>query len=103
MGWVDALDYERATPDPLAGAAPGIIAHMNTDHVDSIVLLARFRAGIEATGATMTAVDRLGLSLRLKTNDGFKGTRINFLREVATPQDTRAALVGLVRRARAEG
>jgi hypothetical protein len=28
----------------------------------------------------MTAVDRLGFNLRLKTDDGMKGTRINFPR-----------------------
>ena len=49
----------------------------------------------------MTSVDRLGFSLRLKTNDGVKGARINFPREVATAQDTRAVLVEMVRQARA--
>ena len=44
----------------------------------------------------MTAVDRLGFFLRLKTADGMKGVRINFLREVATAQDTRKALVEMV-------
>jgi heme iron utilization protein len=101
MGWVNALDYQLAAPDPLSDAAPGILAHMNSDHGDAMVVLAKFWAGIEATEATMTSVDRLGFSLRLKTKDGFKGTRINFIREVATPQDTRAALVEMVRQARA--
>src|SRR5277367_279534 len=101
MGWVEAQDYEHAAPDPLAEAAPGILAHMNADHVDAMILLAALHTGIEATEATMTAVDRLGLSLRLKTPNGVKGARINFLHEVATPQDTRAALVEIVRQAKA--
>jgi hypothetical protein len=100
MGWVDAQDYEQAAPDPLAEAAPGILAHMNADHVDAMILLARSHADIEATEATMTSVDRLGFSLRLKTNDGVKGARINFVHEVATPQDTRAVLVEMVQQAR---
>jgi putative heme iron utilization protein len=103
MGWVDARDYEHAAPDPLAETAPGILAHMNADHVDAMVLLAKSHAGIEAIEATMTSVDRLGFSLRLKTNDGVKGARINFLRGVATPQDTRTALVEMVRQAKARG
>jgi len=41
--------------------------------------LARSHAQLEATEATMTSVDRLGFSLRLKTNEGIKGARINFL------------------------
>jgi putative heme iron utilization protein len=101
MGWVESRDYEQATPDPLAEAAPDILAHMNADHVDAMVLLAKSHAGIEANEATMTSVDRLGFSLRLKTNDGVKGTRINFPREVATAQDTRAVLVEMVRKAKA--
>jgi putative heme iron utilization protein len=100
MGWVDAKDYEQAAPDPLADAAPGILTHMNADHVDAMILLAGLHAGIEATEATMTAVDRLGFSLRLKTDSGVKGARINFLHEVATPQDTRAVLVEMVRQAK---
>ncbi|WP_263350996.1 HugZ family pyridoxamine 5'-phosphate oxidase [Acidicapsa acidisoli] len=101
MGWVDSQDYERAAPDPLAQTAPGILTHMNADHVDAMILLARSYAGIEATEAAMTSVDRLGFSLRLKTNGGIKGARISFLREVATPQDTRAVLVEMVRQAKA--
>ena len=103
MGWVEAHDYEHATSDPLAEAAPGILAHMNADHVDAMILLARSHVGIDATEATMTSVDRLGFSLRLKTDDSVKGARINFLREVATPQDTRAVLVEMVRQAKARG
>jgi heme iron utilization protein len=101
MGWVQAEDYEHAAPDPLANAAPGILAHMNADHVDAMILLAKSHAGIEATEASLTSVDRLGFSLKLKTKDGVKSTRINFLREVATPQDTRSVLVEMVRQAKA--
>lgn len=100
MGWVEAQEYTVAAPDPLMAAAPGILAHMNADHVDSMILLARIHSGLEATEATMTSVDRLGFHLRLKTAEGMKGTRINFLREVATAQETRAVLVEMVRQAR---
>jgi heme iron utilization protein len=100
MGWVEASDYEDAAPDPLTDCASGILAHMNADHVDSMILLARFHAGVEATEAAMTSVDRLGFTLRLKTNEGMKGVRINFLREVTTPQETRTVLVEMVRQAR---
>jgi putative heme iron utilization protein len=89
MGWVEARDYERASPDPLAKAASGIIAHMNADHVEAMILLARTHVGLDAVEASMTAVDRLGFYLRLKTEEGMKGTRINFLHEVETPQHPR--------------
>ena len=34
----------------------------------------------------MTAVDRLGFHVRLKTPDGMRGARIAFLREVSKPR-----------------
>jgi putative heme iron utilization protein len=102
MGWVTAEDYALASSDPLAASGPGIIAHMNADHGAAMVLLARTQAGIEATEATMTSVDRLGFYLRLKTAEGVKGTRINFLGEIATPQQAREVLVEMVREARVE-
>jgi putative heme iron utilization protein len=102
MGWVAAEDYKRAAPDPLAVAAPDIIAHMNADHADGMILLARRHARLEATEAAMTSVDRLGFHLRLKTAEGMKGARINFLSEVATADKTRDMLVKMVRQARLE-
>jgi hypothetical protein len=101
MGWVEAEAYAHASPDPLAEAASGILAHMNADHVDSMIVLARAHTGIEASEATMTSVDRLGFSLRLKTAEGMKGPRINFLGEVADAQETRKMLVEMVRQAKA--
>lgn len=100
MGWVEAKEYEAASPDPLAVSAPGILAHMNADHTDSMMLLARRHAGLEATEAAMTSIDRLGFTLRLKTAAGMKGSRINFPREVRTPEETRNVLVEMVRQCR---
>jgi len=65
-----------------------------------MILLARSHARLEATEATMTSVDRMGFSLRLKTPEGMKGTRINFPYEVSTAQGTRAALIEMVRQAK---
>jgi hypothetical protein len=100
MGWVEAGAYESAAADPLAESAPGILAHMNADHVDSMIQLARAHAQVDASEATMTAIDRLGFHLRLKTIEGMKGVRINFPGEVSTLKETRAMLVAMVQKAR---
>jgi len=100
MGWVAASDYDRAQPDPLADAAAGIIQHMNTDHKDALILLARALAGIESQEAAMTSVDRLGFHVRLKTAEGMKGTRIAFSREASNAMETRKVLVEMVQQAR---
>jgi putative heme iron utilization protein len=100
MGWVAAQDYDRGEPDPLADAAHGIIQHMNADHADALALLARKFAGVECQEAAMTAVDRLGFHVRVKTADGARGARIAFLREVRNPADARTVLVEMVAKAR---
>jgi putative heme iron utilization protein len=100
MGWVSASDYSQAQPDPLAKDKNDIMQHMNADHKDALILLAKRFANIEAQQAEMTAVDRLGFHLRLKTQDGMKGTRIAFPREVKNPSETREVFVEMVKQAR---
>jgi len=100
MGWVKASDYDQAQPDPLADVASGIIEHMNADHKDALILLARTSAGVESQEAAMTAVDRLGFNVRLKTTEGVRGVRIAFLREVRDAMESRKVLVEMVQQAR---
>ena len=100
MGWVSDSEYARSQPDPLADSTAEIIQHMNADHKDALVLLARKFARTESTEATLTAVDRLGFPVRLKTPDGVRGARIAFLREVRSPAETRKVFVEMVQRAR---
>jgi heme iron utilization protein len=102
MGWVSASEYEHSQPDPLADSMADIIQHMNADHRDALVLLAKKFARIDSQEATMTAVDRLGFHVRLKTHDGVRGARIAFLREVSTPSEARTVLVDMVQHARAQ-
>jgi heme iron utilization protein len=102
MGWVSASEYDRSQPDPLADSMAEIIQHMNADHKEALVLLARQFASIESQEATMTAVDRLGFHVRLKTQDGLRGARIAFLREVNNPAESRRVLVEMVQQARSQ-
>jgi heme iron utilization protein len=100
MGWVTAPDYASAPPDPLAGAAQGILDHMNADHGDALILLTRTHAKLAAESATMTSVDRLGFHVRAVTPAGIKGARIAFPREATTSEETRSVLVEMVKHAR---
>jgi putative heme iron utilization protein len=103
MGWISAEDYGTALPDPLAEAAPGIIQHMNKDHADALRRIAHAFAGEAPDEAAMTAVDRLGFYLRLKSGDRIQGRRVAFLREVKNVHDVRAVFVEMVRQARSLG
>ena len=100
MGWVSAAEYSKGQPDPLADAANDIIQHMNADHGDALILLARKFAGMEPLEAAITSVDRLGFQVRVKTQEGVRGTRIAFLREARTPGEARNILIEMVAQAR---
>jgi putative heme iron utilization protein len=100
MDWVSAEAYETASPDPLAEAAASILEHMNADHPDALVAYARAFAGAPADEATMTAVDRLGFRLRVRSADRLHGVRIAFPREVRTAGEARTVLIEMVREAR---
>jgi len=100
MGWVEAGDFMAAEPDPLAEEASGILAHMNADHADALVLLARAHKGIEAREAKMVAVDRLGFHVRLTTPERVRAVRIGFPAEVRTPTDCRSAFIKMIKAAR---
>ena len=97
MGWVPAADYAAAAPDPLATVAPDIIQHMNADHADALRRIAAHDSGETPDEASMTAVDRLGFHVRLKTGDRVHGRRIAFPREVTSTQEARTVLIEMVR------
>ena len=102
MGWVSATDYDRSQPDPLAESMAEIIQHMNADHKDALVMIARTFAHIDSTEATMTAVDRLGFHVRLKTAKGMRGARIALLHEVRDATESRKVWAEMTQQARSQ-
>ncbi|HUF31867.1 MAG TPA: DUF2470 domain-containing protein [Acidimicrobiales bacterium] len=101
MSWVDAAGYAAAEPDPLAGAAAGIIAHMNDDHAEAQVLFCRHLAGRpETTEATMSAVDRYGFEMIAVAPSGRAAVRLGFPEPCATGDEVRRAMVAMVAEAR---
>jgi len=102
MGWVENSDFKQAVPDPLAEVAAEILEHMNKDHAPAMIDIARHEKGIASSEAKMTAVDRLGFHLRLKTPERVRSVRIGFPKEVRSSNECRDALVAMVKRARSE-
>jgi heme iron utilization protein len=100
MGWLEARDYAVARPDPLGEAAPDILAHMNQDHADALLTYARVLAREDAEEARMTAVDRLGFKLRLRTGSRFRVCRIAFPEEVTSPGRCREVLIQMLKECR---
>ncbi|CAN5117425.1 DUF2470 domain-containing protein [soil metagenome] len=103
MSWVNAEAFAGAEADPLVGAAPGILAHMNTDHAEALVLICdRQGARPGTTQATMSAVDRYGFEVVATTPQGRSVVRLGFPAPVTTSEEVRTALVAMVRQARAD-
>ncbi len=102
MSWVELEGWRAAEPDPIAGAAAGIIRHMNEDHADAMVLYCRhFSRATDTSAATMTGVDRYGFEMSAVTGAGPRPIRLAFSQPVTSSADVRRELVELVKRARA--
>ncbi len=101
MSWVEADGYATAESDPLAPVAVGVLEHMNADHAEALVLMARAFAGQDgATEAVMTAVDRYGFDVVASGPGGRAAVRIGWGTVVDDPDDVRPEMVRLVREAR---
>ncbi|HWH35598.1 MAG TPA: DUF2470 domain-containing protein [Acidimicrobiales bacterium] len=102
MSWVGGDRYAAAEVDPLAGAAAGIVAHMNDNHAEANLTFARVLAGLDdATEATMVGVDRYGMTLQVATPAGPRQARIPFAQPLTGAEEARPAVVSLLETARA--
>lgn len=101
MSWVAVEAWRASSADPLAGHESGIVDHMNEDHVDAMVEIARHFAGVRGTGARMVGVDRHGFEMTVETAEGPRRVRLGFRTPIAKPDDVRKDLVAMLREARA--
>jgi putative heme iron utilization protein len=101
IGWIDAADYDQAEVDPLADIAASVLEHMNHDHTDALVLLARHVGQYPADSATMTAVDHLGFHLRIDHQGARQDLRLPFPQAVRSASKVRQVLAHMVQQARA--
>ena len=103
MSWISKADWRAAEPDPLGPSAAGMIAHMNADHADAMVLYCTaFSKATEITSASMTGVDRYGFEMSAMTPKGPRPVRLAFRKPVSTPEEVRAALISMVTDARSK-
>lgn len=101
MDSATAADYAAASADPVRPRAAGAIAHLNADHADSLVEMARALGGYpDTTTAVCTGIDRYGLDLRVETPRGAAYTRIGFGAALSSADELRSAAADLAARAR---
>jgi len=93
-----ALTTDIADAGALVEAEPDIVAHMNSDHADSVALYATELAGCSPGPWRMAGVDPEGADLLHCTS----AARIDFPERVRSPGEARSALVSLVQQARVQ-
>lgn len=101
MSWVAVEAWRASAADPLAGHEAGIVEHMNEDHTDAMVLIARHFAGVEGQAARMVGVDRHGFEMTVETAEGPRRVRLGFRTAIGRPDDVRKDLVAMLKEARA--
>ena len=89
--------------DPVSEGAERAIAHLNEDHDDALLDMARAIGGCpEATTARCFDADRTGLDLIAATPTGETAVRVPYDEPIDGPEGLRKATVKLAQRARAE-
>ncbi len=101
MASVDIDRYRAAEPDPVAAQADYATRHLNEDHSDPLLEMARALAGhTDASSARCLRADRYGLDLAVETARGPTFARVAFTEPVVAPDGLRAATIDLAKRAR---
>ena len=101
MDSASAADYAAATPDPVHPSAPAAVDHLNEDHADALLQMARVLGGRDdAETAQCAGIDRYGMDLTLETPEGKAATRVDFIEPVGSPDGLREATVQLAKAAR---
>ncbi|MBM3350444.1 MAG: DUF2470 domain-containing protein [Betaproteobacteria bacterium] len=96
MSWMSSselLSLPPADNNLLAGQETSIIAHMNADHIDSLIAYCQYFHQINASTATMLGIDTDGFDVRVIDADTTKIVRFEFDRPVQDAQSARVALV----------
>jgi heme iron utilization protein len=92
--------YAAAEPDPVRPHAAAAIAHLNADHADSLLAMAKALGGYpDTTAATCTGADRYGLDLKLTTARGVAYTRVGYASPIGSMSELRSATVLLAQQA----
>lgn len=102
MDSADGAAYGAAAPDPVAPFSTGAVSHLNEDHGDALLAMARaFGGQPEAVSAVCLRTDRYGLDLEIQLAEKREWARIPFATVLDEPGQLRAATVDLTKRARA--
>lgn len=102
MDTVSRDEYRAAEPDPTQPIAAKAAEHLNKNHVDGLLAIARELAGARgAVSAVCTGIDRYGIDLSCTGAGQSAAARVQFDEPLTKAGDVRPAAVELAQRARA--
>lgn len=94
-------EFAAAEIDPTASQALYAVEHMNEDHADALLAMAKAFTGFtDATAAEALRADRYGMDLGVTTPRGKVSTRVEFLEPIDDAGGLRTATVELSKKAR---
>lgn len=96
--WLDAVDYRRASPDPLGDEAPWLVHDLNENKRDELVLIARQKFDW-VQDARAVSLDRLGFDMICHGDKQRHAVRFGFESEARSRADFNAAFRRLAARA----
>ncbi|MBX7142972.1 MAG: DUF2470 domain-containing protein [Oligoflexia bacterium] len=102
--WIDAERFKSAVPDPVAYHAHEVLAHMNLDHADALQELAHAHCAdlLPATRYEMTEITSSHFSIVAISSTGSRKVEVSFPVALKSAQDSRVALIELLRKARGQ-
>jgi putative heme iron utilization protein len=84
-----------------AAQSADVVAHMNNDHAEAVLLYAKTFGGLpQATAANMTGIDETGMDLDVTCENKSARVRIAFDQPLQSAGDTRRVLVDMAATAR---
>ena len=101
MDTIGPEEYRAAEPDPTQPVAAKSIAHLNKDHGDALLAIARELGGTRgAVSVYCTGIDRYGIDLSCTGAGQSAAARVAFPEPLQKAADVRPATVALAQRAR---
>jgi len=100
--WINGEQLRRVAPDAILSSSDQILTHMNEDHSDALrdYVRAFCKADPKNLPIEMVSITSRYCEVAVGFSDHRIRYRIEFPREVLTPEDARAVLVQLARAAR---
>jgi putative heme iron utilization protein len=99
IAWIDAKKFLEIAADPLSYHSLGIIEHMNDDHQDALVELARCKGVTDAKQLIMSKINSAGMTIT-SLIDHKLAVEIAFDKKVSTPQEARAEIIRILKQVR---